>query len=140
MKLGNIFFGILLLSLLSACSTPIPNRAETLNADYGRQPTPEGALSLIKIYMGSRLIDPQSAIYNCATPIKAWVSTSKMIHAELGGKVHYGYVMPCLINAKNRLGGYVGAEKRNFMIQLYANRTPNVFELPYPIEATPAPN
>lgn len=134
--LGSV---IISATLLSACSAPMPNRAEATSADYGEKPSLETALSLVKRYMEPRLIDPYSAVYSCVEPIKAWASTSKLVHAELGGRVHYGYVMPCMINTKNRLGGYVGAEKRNFMIRIKADQA-NIYELPYPIQAVPAPN
>lgn len=139
MKFFRTISCVLTASLLGACSAPMPNRTEATSADYGEKPSYEAALSLVKEYMAARLIDPFSAVYSCAQPIKAWASTSKLVHAELGGRVHYGYVMPCMINAKNRMGGYVGAEKRNFMIKINAGQS-NIYELPYPIAAVPAPN
>ncbi len=124
---------------MSACASPIPNREQVRSAEYGEKPSYETALALVKQYMTSRLIDPYSAVYTCAQPIKAWASTSRLINDKLGGRVHYGYVMPCEINAKNRLGGYVGSQSYNFMIRIISGQ-PNIYELPDPIAPVPATN
>ncbi|MFZ2972563.1 MAG: hypothetical protein WA049_07970 [Ferribacterium limneticum] len=125
---------IAMLVLLGGCaSAPIPTKSEINAADYGSKPSFENAQELVKGYMANRLFDPYSATYNCIEPLRAWASASRIVHANLGGRVHYGYLLHCSINAKNRFGAYVGAQRYNFMIRTSPGRS-EVFEIPYQLE------
>ena len=120
--------------LLSACAgAPIPKKSEVEAADYGSKPSSEYAQELVRQYMAKRLYDPYSATFTCTEPLRAWASGSIMVHAELGGRIHYGYLLHCSINAKNRFGGYVGAKGYNFMIRTVSGRS-DVFEIPYELK------
>lgn len=129
MNTNTTILFILAATLLTACASRIiPTKSEAQKADYGTEPTFDQAQKIVKKYMESRLLDPESATYKCLPPAKGWASATKLEHAELGGKVHYGYIIPCTINAKNRFGGYVGAKNYGFMIQTFSGKT-SIFEI-----------
>jgi hypothetical protein len=69
---------------------------------------PENYQTVIRGYfsMPGRLKDPYSAMYRFETARKASVKDGIFV----GGKTHYGWVVPVWINAKNSFGGYVGAQ------------------------------
>lgn len=134
MKKENTFLSILVAMLLAACAgAPIPNKSEIQAADYGSAPSFESAQELVKKYMAGRLFDPYSATYECMKPLRAWASASKIVHADLGGRIHYGYLLHCSINAKNRYGAYAGSKGYNFMIRTVSGQS-KVFEIPYELE------
>lgn len=57
--------------------------------------------------IADQLIDPESARFRFGAPLKAY-GNEGLIH---GGKIAFvGYVLPVAVNAKNRMGGYVGFE------------------------------
>jgi hypothetical protein len=85
-----------------------PKQDQIQSAYYGEKPSREAALLIVKNYMSNILIDPYSATYDCDTPRKAW--------ANHVGRIYYGYVVFCDINAKNRFGGYVGSELSGFLL------------------------
>lgn len=134
MKTINTLLIVAMTVLLTACAgAPIPKKAEVEAADYGSKPSSEYAQELVKQYMADRLLDPYSATYNCMEPLRAWASASIIVHADLGGRIHYGYLLHCSINAKNRFGAYVGAKGYNFMIRTVSGRS-DVFEIPYELK------
>ncbi len=53
--------------------------------------------------METRLFDPYSAVYRFSPPYKG-----KVWGGIVYGGWNYGYVVPFTVNAKNRMGGYVG--------------------------------
>lgn len=116
MALIKLAVGVVILSMIG-CATPRPSGDDERMANYGERPNDEKALSSVKEYMGNKLLDPYSAIYSCTKPIKAWVTSSLLKSADFGGKVSYGFVVACDINAKNRLGGYTGTKRYNFLLQ-----------------------
>ena len=56
--------------------------------------------------MPGRLKDPYSAVYRFGPAQKGYVKDGVFV----GGKIHYGWIVPVWINAKNGFGGYVGAQ------------------------------
>ncbi len=103
MKLMLLFALLLLLG----CGIKQPTPAELDNAYYG--PEPENYQEIIKNYMRLVLIDPVSALYEFPnSPRKVWVNRH--------GQIEYGWGLVCLINAKNRMGGYTGFQSHQFVI------------------------
>jgi len=101
--------------LLSACvAKPKPEQIQ--HANYGTKPSRDFMTNAVKNYMAQRLVDPASATYQCSEPRKYWISGGLGESNVDYGKTYYGYYSICLINAKNRLGGYAGAEEYHFMI------------------------
>lgn len=105
---------ITITALLSGCYTA-PTREEASSANYGPPVSSDEMLAQIKAYMSKRLIDPGSAIYNCNRPVKGWVLGAG---EDTPTYTYYGYMSDCEINAKNRFGGYTGAQTSRFMIFL----------------------
>lgn len=106
MKLVNWLFLILgTICLLSSCAFDKALRGPTLEeqakADYGE--IPSNYKELVKGDFYQSLIDPYSAKYEFCEPYKAWAS-----YYRPQPHVLYGRGICGTINAKNRLGGYVG--------------------------------
>ena len=105
-KIKPFFIFLLLyqITLLSGCANmgaPSPN--DINSAYFGEKPTREEAMSKINEYLNNSLFDPYSAKVDCNNPSgKVWVSPNRFM------KPHYGYVVVCGVNAKNRMGGYTG--------------------------------
>ena len=76
---------------------------------YWPKPTKEEAMTKIKGYLKNTLIDPYSAVVECSD-----VSNEAWIWKGVGVDTDYGYLVICQVNAKNRLGGYVGAKRYVF--------------------------
>ena len=69
------------------------------NADYGSYP--ENYKEIIIDYMSNLLFDPYSAVY------QGWTEPVKNYWRTYGSYV-FGHKVSVEINAKNRMGGYVG--------------------------------
>ena len=107
-KLSCLVLLTLLLLSLGGCGLVKPKPQEIQGAYYGVYPSNYQAI--IQKFMAPHLYDPYSAKYHWIKgPKKAWMSRF--------GTIHYGYGVVCAINAKNRLGGYVGMKKQQFMIR-----------------------
>ena len=93
--------------LISSCASVSPT--EIKNANFGVKPT---AYEVdIKNLMSMALKDPDSAKYNFGEPRKGMTQDGWAV----GGKKHFGYIVPTMINAKNSFGGYVGAKQYYFL-------------------------
>ena len=99
-RLVSTFTLVLLLGVVTGCETT----AGLATADYGI--VPDGYEAAIKEYFSSRLKDPYSAVYRFEFPRRAWYRDGLVF----GGKIHYGFIVPVGLNAKNSYGGYVGEE------------------------------
>lgn len=94
----------LLVLLLTGCATSF--QKPTAGTGYGAYPS--NYQELIKGYMETSLIDPESARYRFGTPRRAYANQGLLY----GGKVAWtGYAIPFFVNAKNRLGGYTGGSE-----------------------------
>ena len=99
--------------LVIGCASVVKITPEQkVNADYGDYP--DNYQQLIKEYFEARLFDPYSAKYNYSKPIKGYTRKAPV----LGGGVHeFGYVVIVWVNAKNRMGGYVGSKRYSMFIK-----------------------
>ncbi len=93
---------------VGACAKP-PTALEIATADYG--PYPSDYQDIIKRYMGNLLFDPYSAVY------ENWRGPSQGYTGGNFVQTAFGYRVCVDINAKNRLGGYVGRKPHFFMIR-----------------------
>ncbi len=94
--------------LLSACAQP-PSAEIIARADYGAYPS--NFQEIIKTYMGNILFDPYSAVY------ENWRGPSRGYSGGNFIETKFGYRVCVDINAKNRLGGYVGRKHYYFLIK-----------------------
>jgi hypothetical protein len=93
--------------MLSLCSCAgRPTYEQLRDADYGAYP--DNYQEIIENYYSNALFDPYSAVYEFSTP-------RKLGHGD-GFKQYFGYAICGTVNAKNRLGGYVGKKLFFFMI------------------------
>lgn len=99
---------ILILAVLTGCASVSPKELAT--ADFGPYPTEHE--NIIKNYAGRMLNDPYSAVYNFGTPRKGVAQDG----IALGGKKHFGWIVPVTINAKNDFGAYTGERSHYFFI------------------------
>ena len=98
---------LLFITLALGCAMPYqggPSAQELANADYGEPPTDYE--SKIKEYLNTNLFDPFTAHIEIGQLEKSW-------WGNLGGllatrEIHYGWLVQTKVNAKNRIGGYVG--------------------------------
>jgi len=89
---------------LAACATG-PTAAQMATADYG-PPPPENHQQAIKDWFAERLIDPTSPLYSFRNPVQGYTKDSPLY----GTQLQFGWIVCGAVNAKNRLGGYVGRE------------------------------
>lgn len=78
-----------------------PTSHDLYNADYG--PCPDNHEELIKRFYHIRLFDPYSAVYTFDKFCKGWEWSD-----FLKIKPRFGWIICGTLNAKNRLGGYIG--------------------------------
>jgi hypothetical protein len=98
-----IFIGFF---VLSGCSIA-PTQEELKNADYGAYP--DDYEEIIKNYMVTVLIDPESARYRYLNkPRTGWRRVEGL---------KFGYLICAYVNAKNHYGGYAGEHLFYFMIK-----------------------
>lgn len=112
MKRVSSFVSCIMLFLIlclfpMGCATA-PTYQEIQNADYGSYPN--NYQEIIKSYMENLLFDPYSAVYS------NWCGPSQGYSGNNFIKIAYGYRICVEINAKNRMGGYVGKKKHYFLI------------------------
>jgi len=98
---------IVVLLLMAGCIN-LPTKEELANADYG--PCPEQYETIIKDYMEYVLFDSDSAKYKFGSvPYKGWMPVwDKSKPNSPFMKDAYGWIVRFSINAKNRMGAYVG--------------------------------
>lgn len=102
---------ILVIALtLPACVT-MPSPDEITRADYGTiGPSYKDA---IKDYLAGILYDPESARYRyLQEPVRGYAFVNPGFEPP-----EYGYLVEVRINAKNRLGGYVGEQPFTFLVR-----------------------
>jgi hypothetical protein len=96
--------------LFSGCATlaKAPTDEEIFAADYG--PKPEHPQETIKDYFKFKLYDPTSALWDFSIPKTGWRSST--LQSPI-----YGWRVFTRINAKNRLGAYVGWDTYVFLLR-----------------------
>ena len=98
----------LMLNLAFGCAKK-PSPEELANANYG--PYPNNYQELIKERMAAVLYDPYSAMYEFPSPpIQGWG------YENVFSPVQFGWRGIFFVNAKNRMGGYVGRHKFGYVI------------------------
>lgn len=99
--------GIASLLGLSACVSA-PTQEQIANADYGSYP--DNYEQIVKDHFSATLFDPYSVVYNSIRP-----PVKQMWGDRIDG-ARYDYNVCVNLNAKNRMGGYVGATTSAVMI------------------------
>jgi len=89
--------------LLSGCATAV-SKQEAATARF--EPLPDNYQQLIREFNVGRLKDPYTAVYRFGQPRRGYWQDG----IALGGKKHFGYIVPVGINARNSFGGYVGEQ------------------------------
>lgn len=100
----SLFVMLFVTFSLVACATP--SKDELAAVDIG--PRPENAQQLVKDHFAKTLFDPYSAVYTFEYgPERGyWRGLTTTV----------GWVVCGSVNAKNRLGGYVGAKRFRVII------------------------
>jgi len=110
-KMMLVLLAVVMCAALAGCAKP-PSPEEQAAADYG--PYPENYEQIIKDAMVSKLFDPYSAQYHFqGSPQQRFLSRPPI----RGGGVTYGWGGTVLVNAKNRMGAYVGAQPHYYLIR-----------------------
>lgn len=95
--------GIAALTVLAGCATYEPT---PIAMEQGRSalppPSMEVAGQAVAEYFKQSLYDPYSAQYEFTAPVNSYLVQ--------WGEPHHGWFMCGTVNAKNRMGGYVGAQ------------------------------
>jgi hypothetical protein len=107
----RLIFAVILASALGGCLKP-PTPEQVQAADYG--PAPKNYEAAVKAFMHSRLFDPYSAVYEFGQPWSWYYMNPPVKGGALGG---FGWFVPVDINAKNRMGGYIGAQQYVFFFR-----------------------
>jgi hypothetical protein len=101
---------IFIFAVLSGCATQ-PTPEELANIDYGSPPS--NYEQQIRHYFEARLFDPYSAHYDFQQPTQTWVKAPPL----RGGGLKAGWLVRVGVNAKNRMGGYVGRKTFGFLFK-----------------------
>ncbi|MCG2739114.1 MAG: hypothetical protein L6300_02615 [Syntrophaceae bacterium] len=109
-KITFIISGLLIL-LVAGCAT-IPTQQEIANLNYG-EPITIDYQSVIKDYFEKVLFDPYSAHYDFGNPRTFWMKEPPLY----GGGLYAGYMVIVGVNARNRMGGYVGMQEYGFIFK-----------------------
>jgi hypothetical protein len=89
-----------------------PNAQETANADYGAYP--QNYRAIVDEWMRDSLYDPHSVVdLEIKPPFKYFLQAAPL----MGGGRTFGYLVQVKLNAKNRMGGYVGRKTMNLLIR-----------------------
>lgn len=95
--------------LLQGCAGVSLSPQERASANFGTPPADYEAA--IQGLMTRILKDPGSATYRFGKPRKGFTKDGW----ARGGKVHFGYIVPADVNAKNSYGGYAGESAYYFL-------------------------
>ena len=107
----KFFWLVIVLVMVGGCAT-MPSPEEIASLDYGSRVTVDYK-STIKSYMSNTLYDPYTAHFQFGTPTQFWFSKPPL----RGGGIVAGYAVATRINAKNKLGAYVGYKPYVFMFK-----------------------
>ena len=100
---------ILALVLLVGCMPPPPNVDEirALTPDTA-PPDSAAVVSQLRDHFELQLYDPARAMFKCGTPADGLAGP--IWYKAADGNIYAGYGVAFYLNAKNRMGGYVGWE------------------------------
>lgn len=111
MKKMMLFVMLLAVVMLEGCAT-MPTQSELANCHNG--PYPDNYQEIVKEYFGSILFDPYSAVYKFErAPEQGWGKRPPLS----GGGLYCGWMVIVGVNAKNRMGGYVGMKSYQLLIK-----------------------
>lgn len=106
----NVIAGGICALLLVACGGATVTKEIASKADFGPRPSDKTAHSAIKEHLEQTLLDPESMRLKCSSINKGWA------REHIFAPPTFGYLIICDVNAKNRMGGYVGAKEYAFVI------------------------
>jgi hypothetical protein len=86
------------LFIVSCAAAPTPE--QIASADYG--PAPQNPHVIAEEWVKNQLVDPYSAHFEHGPLVKGYTSMYR--------DVQYGWIQCGTVNAKNRMGGYVGRQ------------------------------
>lgn len=110
-KLLTIIFTV----VLGGCAIG-PTKNDAKNYQYSEPPEKSYVSAMIGVYLNKTLIDPDSAKLQCvALGNGAAFDCDSSAGRSCGN--YYGHIVQCSVNAKNKFGGYTGAENLFFMFQ-----------------------
>ncbi|NLA67988.1 MAG: hypothetical protein GX856_07070 [Gammaproteobacteria bacterium] len=98
--------------VVAACASS-PTAEQQAAADYGPPVGQEAAEAAAKEYLGGRLKDPYSAVYQCAPISKGFIQAAPLV----GQKMQFGWLLDCTVNSKNSFGAYTGAKPYQFLFR-----------------------
>jgi hypothetical protein len=102
----------LFLFIVGCAAMIAPSKEEAANADYGSYPSDYE--DIVSNWINETLFDPYSVRdLNVQSPQRYWLQASPI----MGGSTTYGYLVQFSLNAKNRMGGYVGKKYYNMLIR-----------------------
>lgn len=101
-----IFVAVVCAAGMSACAQR-PTPQELSKADYGTYPI--DYKEIVESYMRKALFDPYSAVYEHRRGPSIGYVGGNFVETQ------YGYRVCVDLNAKNRMGGYVGSRTQFFM-------------------------
>lgn len=103
--------GLVGLGLVACASSPTIEQQAA--ADYGQSIEQDAAEAAAKVFLGSRLKDPYSAVYECGPIAKGFVQSAPLV----GQKMQFGWLLDCAVNSKNSFGAYTGAKPYQFLFR-----------------------
>jgi hypothetical protein len=107
-----LFIVLIALTFTSIGCASLPTKKEIAGFDYG-QPLTVDYKKVIQDRLERVLLDPYSAQCKFAEPKKFWYKEPPL----LGSNLHTGYMVFVRINAKNRMGAYVGMKTYGFLFK-----------------------
>ncbi|MFJ1340974.1 hypothetical protein ACIKP7_22895 [Pseudomonas caricapapayae] len=108
MRKGLTIVGMAVFLGLSGCAQPVKPISEV---KFYPKPTKDEAMEKINGFLKTHLLDPYSAHVECSD-----VSNEAWVWPGIGYDRNYGYLVICQVNAKNKLGGYVGSKRYVFRL------------------------
>lgn len=108
----GILAGGLMLGMLAGCASS-PTLEQQAAADYGPPIGQEDAEAAAKAFLGTRLKDPYSAVYQCGPVVKGYVQSAPLV----GQKMQFGWLLDCAVNSKNSFGAYTGLKPYQFLFR-----------------------
>lgn len=97
----SIIVALVLALMAAGCATNMP--APNFASNFGTPPT--NIEAAVKAHFNDILFDPFTAHYEIGTPYKAYLRAGLI---QGGGIAWQGWAVDVRVNAKNRMGGYVG--------------------------------
>jgi hypothetical protein len=101
---------VIAIALLSACAAPAPSTEQLRSADFGLPHTPTEVDNAVRAHLSRTLFDPDSLRLTCGSTSKGW-------GRDPGQPPQVGYLVECVVNAKNRMGGYAGPRLYVFLLK-----------------------